>query len=67
MSETRNSSRTPRTAALAFAVAWASVAGNASADPQMSAVSGQLEEHKPQFVTEGTNKRLTQLQELMTS
>ncbi len=41
-------------------------AGVALAEPQMSAVSGKMEERQGRFVSEGTGRRLTQLQELMT-
>lgn len=43
------------------------VATLASAEPQMSAVSGQMEERKAGLVSEGTAKRINQLLELTTN
>jgi tetratricopeptide (TPR) repeat protein len=60
------SSRSFTSAQAAFvALLLALSANHASAEPQMSAVSGQMEERPGKFVSEGTGRRLTQLQELM--
>jgi tetratricopeptide (TPR) repeat protein len=58
--------RKPRAAQAALALLAGLVAGLAFAEPQMSAVSGQMEERPGKFVSEGTGRRLNQLQELMT-
>lgn len=58
--------RTLVTAQTALAVVLLGLcASPALAEPQMSAVSGQMEERQGRFVSEGTGRRLTQLQELM--
>ena len=59
--------RTPLNAQAAFAALLLGLGSNlAFAEPQMSAVSGQMEERQGKFVSESTGRRLTQLQELMT-
>ncbi len=62
------SAATPTLSALVASASLVAVlsAGVAYAEPQMSAVSGKMEERQGRFVSEGTGRRLTQLQELMT-
>jgi tetratricopeptide (TPR) repeat protein len=54
-----------RAARVACALLFGLSAGLAFAEPQMSAVSGQMEERPSKFVSEGTGRRLNQLQELI--
>lgn len=62
----KHSSRKLVTAPAALAALLVAFGANlALAEPQMSAVSGQMEERPGKFVSEGTGRRLNQLQELM--
>jgi predicted Zn-dependent protease len=63
----RTQSAVVRAAFGALALAATLVASPAFADPQMSAVTGQMEERKAGLVSEGTAKRINQLLELVTN
>jgi len=64
---TRTSSASARAVLGATAFAGALAATLAYAEPQMSAVSGQMEERKAGLVSESTAKRINQLLELVTN
>lgn len=60
-----DASRQGRALRAAFAIVLGLSASAALAEPQMSAVSGQMEERQGRFVSESTGRRLNQLGELL--